>query len=64
MRDNTETKVTEYPKCDFCPGEAHYDGRTFFGPWASMCEKCFRFSGIGLGLGRGQRLILDKEVIV
>jgi len=64
MRTNTETRVLEYPKCAFCPGEAHYDGRTLFGPWANMCEKCFQFNGIGLGLGRGQRLILDKEGIV
>lgn len=43
-------------KCDFCGKEAEYDGKTKFGPWAYMCQQCFARYGIGLGLGRGQKL--------
>lgn len=28
--------------CDFCAREAVYDGKTKFGPWAFLCEKCFQ----------------------
>lgn len=37
--------------------EAAYDGKTKYGPWAYMCVTCFVDHGIGLGTGRGQRLI-------
>lgn len=43
-------------ECDFCKAPAEYDGKTRFGPWAYMCEKCFREYGSGLGVGRGQHL--------
>jgi len=43
-------------KCQFCNKEAEYDGKTIFGPWAFMCEKCLKISGVGLGVGKGQRL--------
>ena len=46
-------------KCDFCDAEAKYDGKTTYGPWAYMCEKHFRTVGVGLGLGKGQKL--NKE---
>lgn len=58
---STEVKVTEYPRCNFCDKEAHYDGKTKMGPWAYMCGKHFEFHGIGLGTGKGQRfVIVDK----
>lgn len=51
--------VKEYPICDLCKAnEAKYDGKTVYGPWAYMCESCFQTYGVGLGLGRGQRLVL------
>jgi len=55
------TTVTELPDCDICKsrGKKHpakYDGRTKMGPWAYMCPDCFVFNGVGLGIGRGQRL--------
>ena len=64
--------VSKLPRCDFqtedgvyglCrdDGEAHYDGKTTHGPWANMCEKHFEAYGVGLGTGRGQKLILGKE---
>lgn len=37
--------------------EAAYDGKTVHGPWAYMCARCFIDHGIGLGTGRGQRLL-------
>ena len=56
-----EVKVEVLPKCDFCDRQAAYDGKTKMGPWANMCEAHFNVYGIGLGLGRGQRLILNKK---
>lgn len=52
-----ETKVSILPTCDFCGTEARYDGKTRHGPWAFMCEADFKEYGIGLGTGRGQRLV-------
>ena len=56
-----EVEVSHIPKCDIC-GEvdAQYDGKTTSGPWANMCHKCMSQHGVGLGLGKGQRLILRK----
>lgn len=39
--------------------EAVYDGKTKEGPWAFMCEKCFKEHGVGLGTGRGQKLVTN-----
>ena len=62
---HTEVKVSKLPDCDFCSKEGHkvparYDGKTTFGPWANMCQAHFAIYGIGLGLGRGQRLVVEK----
>ena len=62
----SESVIVEiYPKCDFCPFHgginARYDGKTYMGSWASMCERHFEQYGIGLGTGRGQRYILEDE---
>ena len=57
---HTIVAVSRLPDCDVCPAghqlAAHYDGRTKRGPWAYMCEDHFQELGVGLGLGRGQRL--------
>ena len=51
--------VDSLPKCDFCGNEAHYDGKTTaHGVWAYMCEKHFRQYRVGLGTGKGQKLIV------
>lgn len=69
MKSQNEAHVTELPMCDFCllEGEARtdarYDGRTKQGPWGYMCEKHFTECGVGLGLGRGQKLILKQGAI-
>lgn len=59
----TETRVASLPDCDFharlgVQVAAAYDGATKFGPWANMCEIDFQAYGVGLGTGKGQRLIL------
>ena len=58
--DVTEARVPVLPRCDFCEADAQYDAKTTKGPWAYMCERHWAFYGNQrLGLGRGQRLILD-----
>lgn len=52
--------------CDFCKMEglevqAQFDGKTVHGPWAYMCNAHFGVMGIGLGTGRGQRLIVGER---
>lgn len=59
--------VARLPECDIhaARGEpevtARYDGKTTHGPWAHMCSDCFSAHGVGLGTGRGQELVVDKE---
>lgn len=54
--------VSSLPDCNFHPGvKAAYDGKTVHGPWANMCEACFGSLGVGLGTGRGQRLVLRGQ---
>ncbi|MFY1674024.1 DUF4314 domain-containing protein [Plantactinospora sp. WMMB334] len=61
------TYVIELPSCDIhrtlsgTVVPAGYDGATRFGPWAFMCDGCFLAFGLGLGVGRGQRLILGRR---
>lgn len=43
--------------CDLCKvtiSDRHVDGRTQWGPWATMCLTCHTEHGVGLGTGRGQ----------
>ena len=61
MGKHTKVAVFKLPDCDFCGDMAKYDGRTKMGPWGYMCEPCFKEYGIGLGLGRGQELVLKQE---
>lgn len=61
MKDKTEVEVFELPKCDFCSRKAAYDGKTNMGPWANMCKEDFKWHGVGLGTGRGQRLVLAGD---
>jgi hypothetical protein len=57
--------VNRYPLCDFCQlagrqEDARYDGKTRWGAWANMCTEHFGVHGVGLGTGRGQRLVVTK----
>lgn len=62
----TEARVHELPPCDLCKVFrgiiviAVYDGATTRGAWAYMCQEHFDDWGVGLGLGRGQRLVLIR----
>ncbi len=66
---DTEVVVDKYPPCDFCNQHepsiiyqaAHYDGNTDFG-WAYMCDEHFKIYGKGLGLGKGQKLLLKRSL--
>jgi hypothetical protein len=58
--------VSVLPDCDICrhvegrikPERALFDGRTHIGQWANMCHPHMTSHGVGLGLGRGQRLVI------
>ena len=61
---HTQVVVAERPPCDFCKSDgtikpAMIDGKTKMGPWANMCNAHYRSYGIGLGLGKGQRLMIE-----
>jgi hypothetical protein len=60
----TSTTVQELPNCDFCikTTPALYDGATVGGSWANMCQVHFAMFGIGLGTGRGQKLVVAVKV--
>lgn len=58
------TIVSVLPNCDFCLAmrckvQAEVDGKTTLGVWANMCARHFSTKGIKLGLGYGQKLILE-----
>lgn len=59
MAKGTEVIVSRIPACDInaAHGNAVYDGKTRMGSWAFMCQQCFDLHGIGLGTGKGQKLI-------
>ena len=51
--------------CDVCHkdcGDTVVDGKTGYGPWATMCLACHCLHGVGLGMGRGQRYDLVPNV--
>jgi hypothetical protein len=56
----TQATVSALPKCDMCSATAEYDGRTSLGCWANMCDTHYKVFGVGLGTGKGQKLILVK----
>lgn len=60
---NREVVVPELPRCDICGNEAHYDARTNIGCWMYLCEDCHKVLGVGLGMGRGQKLILAEPAV-
>ena len=64
-KPHTVGLVSHLPDCDICKMEgyspvrkAHYDAKTLMGPWANLCTTHFRQYGIGLGLGKGQKLVV------
>jgi hypothetical protein len=66
VRVSDSVVVSVIPPCDFCdpvqngrPVPAVVDGKTTHGPWANMCQDHFDMIGVGLGTGKGQRLVLQ-----
>lgn len=62
-----EVIVSSLPDCDICKAngekvEANYDAKTNFGQWGYLCEDHFQKYGIGLGEGKGQRLIKEDNL--
>lgn len=57
MSAHEEVEVTDRRRCQFCFAPATIDGATKYGPWANMCTACHAEVGVGVGLGKGQRLI-------
>lgn len=69
MSDLTQVQMDVIPPCDLCKwleseqrldGEvqpAAYDAALVTGSWAYVCEAHMRTHGLGLGTGRGQRLV-------
>jgi len=64
MSDHTSVIVQSIPDCDVCKQEgkttpAYADASLTIGSWGYVCVSHFNLYGKGLGLGRGQRLLLD-----
>jgi hypothetical protein len=70
--DGTWTWVDSLPNCDLCAYDvkegradegspAFADAATVMGSWAYVCEKHFRTHCLGLGVGRGQRLVVRAK---
>jgi len=62
MEKYTFVRVPELPKCDICGEPAHYDAASLDGRWGYFCQQHFNSHTRGkLGLGVGQKLILDAD---
>ena len=61
MRDKRIIRLFTKVKCDFCDKTAEYDARTGIGAWAYLCREHFEKYGIGLGLGKGQKIIYVEQ---
>lgn len=61
---NTEKVFEREPAtCDLCGTrdlKVFIDGKTIYGRWANMCQKCYASFGIGLGIGVGQIYIKEE----
>ena len=62
MNPHTSTEVAVLPKCDYCDKLAAYDAKTCLGPWTNLCHEHYAKYGIGLGLGKGQKLIVKENI--
>ena len=56
-----EVTLSHRPKCDLgCGGPAFFDAKTRQGPWGYLCQAAFAKFGVGLGVGKGQRIIIGE----
>ncbi len=60
--ENVIYYIGRLPSCNFCDGEAHYDGATnrTESAWYLMCQRHFEQYGLGLGIGVGQKLEVTR----
>ena len=56
-----KSTVVKEACCNFCQEPAVVDGRTTIGAWADMCEEHYKWYGVGIGVGYGQRFISKPE---
>ena len=64
IKSKRTTYVGASITCDICNGafkDVMYDAKTRGGPWGNICKSCFAFDGVGLGIGLGQRYVLEPE---
>lgn len=65
-KPHTEITVNHIPDCDICGGafttrKAYADARIpANGSWGYLCRHHFDHLGCELGLGKGQKLVLDN----
>lgn len=66
-KEGTVAVISEPKMCDICAQNgdpsvpAGFDAKTKAGPWANMCSTHFGLYGVGLGTGKGQRLVLEED---
>ena len=63
MKDVRTVRLVNKVKCEYCKNIAEYDARTGIGAWCYLCQEHFERYGIGLGLGRGQKIVYDEQKI-
>jgi hypothetical protein len=63
IQKHYEVEVDSIPDCNLCNDHqlAVYDCKTKQGPWGNLCEKHFSIFGVGLGLGKGRKLIIKGK---
>lgn len=56
---DTTVRLYQVVYCDilYCGNIARYDAKTSAGPWAYLCGNHYVEMGVGLGLGKGQRIV-------
>jgi hypothetical protein len=62
-RRGAVARVSRIPSCDIrgCSRDAVVDGKTVHGFWGYLCYVHFMSLGVGLGIGKGQVLVLESE---
>lgn len=65
MTDHRSVTVSEIPDCDYCSTlkvkrPAFADAKIGNGGWANVCDLHFQMFHCNLGMGWGQRLVLEE----
>lgn len=54
MKAHPSTSNCQFCKNDLRKYDTFYDGNTNSGHWTWMCRECWKFNGLGIGIGIGQ----------